>query len=135
MAGEYVSRAERRCVPAGSIREFTPTRTARPPRIAAYDGDAHTATRMLNQADRLIENAPDPQELSDGSYWHIPPVLNGHNGFVLHALRDFWQARRTARESPEAMSEAWTRAEWAADHRALAGWEGDAATQRIRELD
>ncbi|SDK76981.1 hypothetical protein SAMN04487820_112129 [Actinopolyspora mzabensis] len=103
--------------------------------IAAYDGDAHTATRMLTQADRLIENAPDPQELPDGSYWHIFPVLNGHKGFVLHALGDAEQARQTARESLEAMPEAWTRAEWAADHRALAGWEGDAATQRIRELD
>ncbi|WP_146134778.1 XRE family transcriptional regulator [Actinopolyspora mortivallis] len=103
--------------------------------IAAHQEDTRTATRMLTQADRLIENAPDPQELPDGSYWHIPAVLNGHKGFVLHALGDTEQARQAARESLEAMPEAWARAEWAAGHRVLAGWESEAATQRIRELD
>ncbi|WP_175530150.1 hypothetical protein [Actinopolyspora lacussalsi] len=54
---------------------------------------------------------------------------------MLHALGDFEQARQAAREALPNMPEAWTRAEWAADHRALAGWESDTATQRIRELD
>ncbi len=103
--------------------------------IAAHEGDSREATRLLGQADHRIERLPSPEELPDNSYWYVPSVLSGHKGFVLHALGDAEQARQAARESLEAMPEAWTRAEWAADHRALAGWEGEAATQRIRELD
>ncbi|MGJ7906785.1 XRE family transcriptional regulator [Actinopolyspora sp. H202] len=98
--------------------------------IAAYQRDTRSATDLLAKADHHVERLPAPEELPDSSYWYVPPILNGHKGFVLHALGDFEQARQAAREALSNMPEAWVHAEWAAAHRKLAGWEIDQTSTR-----
>ncbi len=89
--------------------------------VAAYAGDRAGAVTLLADADTAIDRLPDASELPDGSYWYVPSVLLGHKAFALHALGDTHAARASAAESLATMPPAWARAEWAAQHRRLAG--------------
>ncbi|GAB3557976.1 hypothetical protein GCM10027444_39250 [Actinopolyspora lacussalsi] len=57
------------------------------------------ARHAAPEADHHVARIPAPEELPDSSYWYVPSILDGHNGFVLHALGDFEQARQAAREA------------------------------------
>lgn len=88
--------------------------------IQGHRGDRRAAAATLTEADRLVENLPDAEELPASSYWYTPSVLLGHKGFALDALGDRAAARQAASDSLALMPISWSDSEWAAKHRRLA---------------
>ncbi|MGH3822281.1 MAG: XRE family transcriptional regulator, partial [Pseudonocardiaceae bacterium] len=88
--------------------------------VLAHDNDRAGAVRLLNEADRMVEQLPPPEDLPPSGYWYVPAFFLGQRGFVLRALGDIPAARRSALACLAAMPETWRDSEWAVRRRQLA---------------